>query len=148
MSECVKAGGAKMNYWKQFAEILELELEQEFVLTDVDGNTKGELIYKFTEDGLLYKSPTLVKWSKSSSGTILRLLNGDYKVVSKPWKPKKGEQYWSYSVKSRQACCGMFGEYVKDYACWKLGNCFKTSEEAQSKGKEIMEQIKKEYEEA
>ena len=31
-----------MNYWKQFAEILSLELEQEFVLTDVDGNTIGQ----------------------------------------------------------------------------------------------------------
>ena len=29
-----------MNKWKQFAEILELDLEQEFLLTDVDGNTK------------------------------------------------------------------------------------------------------------
>ena len=27
-----------MNYWKQFAEILSLELNQEFVLTGVDGN--------------------------------------------------------------------------------------------------------------
>ena len=54
-----------MNYWKQFAEMLKLELEQEFVLTDVDGNTKGELIYKFTEDGLLYKSQTVDKQSKN-----------------------------------------------------------------------------------
>ena len=26
-----------MNYYKQFAEMLGLELEQEFVITDVDG---------------------------------------------------------------------------------------------------------------
>ena len=137
-----------MNYWKQFAEMLGLELEQEFLLTDVDGNTKGELIYKFTEDGLLYKSPTLVKWSKSSSGTILRLLNGDYKVVSKPWKPKYGEQYWSYSTKSNGTCCNTFWEFIENYAMWKSGNCFRTEEEAKTKGKEIMEQIKEEYEES
>ena len=135
-----------MNYYKQFAEMLGLELEQEFVLTDDDGNRKDKYTYKITEDGLLYKSPTF-NWAISSLGTIGKLLDGDVKAVPKPWKPKKGEQYWSYSVKRSQACCGMFGEYVKDYACWKLGNCFKTREEAQSKGKEIMEQIKKEYEE-
>ena len=137
-----------MNYYKQFAEMLGLELEQEFLLTDADGKRKDVYTYKITEDGVLYKSPTFVNWSVNSLGTVGKLLNGDVKAVPKPWKPKYGEQYWSYSVKSRQACCGMFGEYVKDYACWKLGNCFKTSEEAQSKGKEIMEQIKKEYEEA
>ena len=137
-----------MNYWKQFAEILELELEQEFVLTDVDGNTKGELIYKFTEDGLLYKSPTLVKWSKSSSGTILRLLNGDYKVVSNPWKPTKGEKYWYYSDTCKLAICVYWEDTARDLSFWELGNCFRTKEEAETKGKEIMEQIQKEYEDA
>ena len=137
-----------MNYYKQFAEMLGLELEQEFILTDADGKRKDVYTYKITEDGVLYKSPTFVNWSVNSLGTVGKLLNGDVKAVPKPWKPKYGEQYWSYSVKRSKACCGMFGEYVKDYACWKLGNCFKTSEEAQSKGKEIMEQIKEEYEES
>ena len=138
-----------MNYWKQFAEMLGLELGQEFVITDVDGNIKGELTYKFTEDGLLYKSPTLVNWSKSSSGTIVRLLlNGDYKVVSKPWKPKYGEQYWSYSTKINGTCCNTFWELIENYAMWESGNCFRTEEEAKTKGKEIMEKLVKEYEEA
>ena len=137
-----------MNKWKQFAEIFELDLEQEFLLTDVDGNTKGELIYKFTEDGLLYKSPTLVKWSKSSSGTILRLLNGDYKVVSKPWKPKNEEKHWYYSDVFEEATCITWYSSFLNLLLWKTGNCFKTKEEAEAKGKDIMEQIQKEYEEA
>ena len=137
-----------MNKWKEFAEMLGLELEQEFVLTDVDGNTKGELIYKFTEDGLLYKPPTLVNWSKSSSGTIVRLLNGDYKVATKPWKPKKGEKYLYYSNYFDEASSCIWTDGVSDLLLWKVGNCFRTKDEANTKGKEIMEQIKKEYEEA
>ena len=137
-----------MNNWGKFAEMLGLELEQEFVLTDVDGNTKGELIYKFTEDGLLYKSPTLVKWSKSSSDTILRLLNGNYKVVTKPWKPKKGETYWFFSYSMKQKMSSKWGDGTYDLILWNAGNCFRTKEEAETKGKEIMEQIQKEYEEA
>ena len=137
-----------MNYWKQFAEMLGLELEQEFRLVNPDGTKIDNDLYKIREDGLFYKKRKDGAWLSEPSTTLSSLLQGLCKAVPKPWKPKYGEQYWSYSVKSRQACCGMFGEYVKDYACWKLGNCFKTSEEAQSKGKEIMEQIKKEYEEA
>ena len=141
-----------MNYYKQVAEMLGLELEQEFVLTDVDGNIKGnikgELTYKFTEDGLLYKSQTLVNWSKSSSGTILRLLNGDYKVATKPWKPKYGDEYWRRSSMRGFVSSAIWLDDVIDLCGWKSGNCFKTREEAETKGKEIMEQIMKEYEEA
>ena len=137
-----------MNYWKQFAEMLGLELEQEFRLVNPDGTKIDNDLYIIREDGLFYKTRKEDDWHSEPPTTLSSLLKGLCKAVPKPWKPKYGEQYWSYSVKSRQACCGMFGEYVKDYACWKLGNCFKTSEEAQSKGKEIMEQIKKEYEEA
>lgn len=138
-----------MNYYKQFAEMLGLELEQEFVLTDVDGNTKGELIYKVTEDGLLCKNTILANWAKSPSGTIARLLNGDYKVVTKPWKPKKGDIYSYYinstyfdGINSRR-----WTDEDLDLLLWKSGNCFKTEEEAKTKGKEIMEKIQKEYEE-
>ena len=137
-----------MNYWKQFAEMLGLELEQEFRLVNPDGTKIDNDLYIIREDGLFYKTRKEDDWHSEPPTTLSSLLKGLCKAVPKPWKPKYGEQYWSYSVKSRQACCGMFGEYVKDYSCWKLGNCFKTSEEAQSKGKEIMEQIKKEYEEA
>lgn len=134
-----------MTYWKQFAEMLGLELEQEFVITDLDGKRKDTITYKFTEDGLFSKANDL-----SGKETLMLdlLLSGKYKAVPKPWKPKYGEQYWIYSFKSNQAWCTFFENYAEDYACWKLGNCFKTSEEAQSKGKEIMEQIKEEYEEA
>ena len=137
-----------MKYWKKFAEMLGLELEQEFVLTDDDGHRNDKYTYKLTEDGLLHKSPTLVKWSKSSSGTILRLLNGDYKVVTKPWKPKKGGTYWffSYSLKQKMSSKWVDGTY--DLILWNAGNCFRTKEEAETKGKEIMEQIQKEYDEA
>lgn len=137
-----------MNYYKQFAEMLGLELEQEFVITDLDGKRKDTITYKFTEDGVLYKSPPFTNWSINSLGTIGSLLNGDVKAVPKSWKPKYGEQYWSYSFRSNQARCSLFGDYVEDYAIWKSGNCFRTEEKAKTKGKEIMEKLVKEYEEA
>ena len=137
-----------MNNWGKFAEMLGLELEQEFVLTDVDGNIKDKYTYKITEDGLLCKNTILVNWAKSPSGTIARLLNGDYKVVTKPWKPKKGEMYfYSNSTYFDGINSIVWIGGVLDLLLWKVGNCFKTREEAETKGKEIMEQIQKEYEE-
>ena len=145
----VKVGGATMNYWKQFAEMLKLELEQEFVLTDVDGNRKNELTYKITEYGPLCRSLIVNDWLTVSLITFKKIMDGDYKVVTKPWKPKKGETYWYYP---NPIHFGVINSYVwnddlTDLLFWKAGNCFKTEEEAATKGKEIMEQIKKEYEE-
>ena len=138
-----------MNNWEKFAEILGLELEQEFVLINVDGNRKNEYIYKITEDGLLYKMPTqYVNWSNSSSGTIVKLLNGNCKALAKPWKPKNGETYWYFRIKREEAFLTTWCYDGLDLCRWKAGNCFKTREEAEAKGKEIMEKIQKEYEEA
>lgn len=38
-----------MNYWKQFAEMLGLELGQEFVLTDSYGKRKDGYTYQITK---------------------------------------------------------------------------------------------------
>lgn len=135
-----------MNYYKKFAEMLGLELEQEFVLTDVDGNRKDKYTYKITEDGLLYKSPTF-NWAISSLGTIGKLLDGDVKAVPKPWKPEKGERFWAYLYGLERANSTGWDCGTYDLLLWKVGNCFKTREEAEAKGKEIMEQIQKEYDE-
>lgn len=137
-----------MNYYKQFAEMLGLELEQEFVLTDDDGKRKDVYTYKITEDGVLYKSPTFVNWSVNSLGTVGKLLNGDVKAVPKPLKLEVGEIHWHYSVTLKRAVTRKWCNGNYDLLLWKCGNCFKTEKEANAKGKEIMEQIKKEFEEA
>lgn len=137
-----------MNYYKQFAEMLGLELEQEFVLIDADGNRKNKYTYKFTKDGVLYRSPTFTNWSVNSLGTIGSLLNGDVKAVPKPWKPKEDEKYWYYlGMFDRGTRCTWLNS-ATDLMLWKVGNCFKTKEEAEAKGGEIIEALLKEYEEA
>ena len=136
-----------MKYYKKFAEMLGLELEQEFVLTDDDGNRKDKYTYKITEDGLLYKSPTF-NWAISSLGNIGKLLDGDVKAVPKPWKPKKGDEYWRCSSIRGFVSSDIWLDDVIDLCGWKSGNCFRTEEEAETKGKEIMEKLVKEYEEA
>lgn len=137
-----------MNYWKQFAEMLGLELGQEFVLTDSYGKRKDGYTYQITKNGILYKSQINDDWYGERSETIERLLEGYDKAVPKPWKPKKDERYWYYTETLDQAIFHDWFDLNYELCLWKLGNCFKTREEAETKGKEIMEQIHKEYEEA
>lgn len=136
-----------MNYYKQFAAMLGLELGQEFSLIgfeeEVDENT-----YKITEDGIYYQAIQHDTWWVEPYKTLDSLLMGEVKVLPKPWKPKDGEPYWKWATDVELAQFKRWNGVSTDFACWKLGNCFKTSEEAKTKGKEIMKAIQKEYEEA
>lgn len=137
-----------MNYYKQFAEMLGIELEQEFNLTAADGTKVDNDLYKITENGLFYKKRKDGVWLTEPSTTLSSLLQGLCKAVPKPWKPSEGYKYWWYSIAWNQAIDNEFNSSIGDLLHWKVGNCFKTKEEAETKGKEIIEQIQKEYEEA
>lgn len=136
-----------MKYWKQFAEMLGLELGEKFELTYDDG-TINEDTYKIEEDGFYYKNKQSEDWFAEPSTTVNKLINGYCKAVPKPWKPEKGEAYWHYSKVWGQATFRKWEGTIDDLCTWKCGSCFRTEEEANTKGKEIMEQLKKEYEEA
>ena len=128
--------------------MLGLELEQEFNLTNADGKKINYASYKITENGLCFKGTTNGAWNSEASIFLKNLLSGDYKAVPKPWKPSEGYKYWWYSIAWEQAIDNEFNSSIGDLLHWKVGNCFKTKEEAETKGKEIMEQIMKEYKEA
>ena len=135
-----------MNYYKQVAEMLGVELGEEFRLKENKTKNIVRPRYKITqEEGLMYS----VNRNEFDRSTILiSIINGSYSVVKLPWKPKKDEMYWFYGISLEQASWATWRLNSGDFCRWKTGNCFRTEEEAQSKGKEIMEQIRKEYEEA
>lgn len=97
---------------------------------------------------MCFKGTANGAWHSESSIFLKNLLSGDYKVVPKPWNPKDGEAYWKWDTYVEMAQFKRWNGSSMDFACWKLGNCFETSVGAQSKGKEIMEKLKKEFEEA
>lgn len=137
-----------MNYWKEFAKMLGLELEEEFFLIKPNGKRVSDEVLKFAEDGMYYKETTTRTWHGAPSSTLWLILNGAYKAVPKPWKPTCGESYWYYSEASDEEYCVMWKGEFSDLLIWKAGNCFRTEKEAATKGKEVMEAIHKEYEEA
>lgn len=134
-----------MNYYKKIAEMLGVELGEEFRVKDCKANELNTSRYKITqEEGIVY-SMDGEKWCRSA--LLMSIINGSYIVVKLPWKPKKGDIYWYYSVSSNQAISTKWIDGFDDLLLWKVGNYFKTKGKAETKGKEIMEQIIKEFEE-
>ena len=133
-----------MNYYKQVAEILGVELNEEFRLKNKDGSIL-KFKYKITEfSGLLFKG--INEWMKS--GYIDKIISGDLTIVKLPWKLKCDEFYYYYSPCTGITYQERWNNTSSDYCMWKIGNCFRTREEAETKGKEIMESIEKEYRES
>lgn len=137
-----------MTYYKQFAEMLGLELEQEFSLIKSDGEKVDDDLYKITEDGIFYQKEKNGFWLSEPSSTLSCLLKGSYKAVPKPWKPKKGEAYWFYSETLQHVFSSEWTGSLCDLLYWKSGNFFKTKKEANEKGYVFWKELEKEYEKA
>lgn len=135
-----------MNYYKEIAEMLGVELGEEFRLKENKTKNIVRPRYKITqEEGLMY-SVNRNEFARST--LLLSIINGNYSVVKLPWKPKEGDRYYYYSASNGLVNYARWDDLCSELILWKVGNCFKTEEKARTKGKEIMEQIKKEYEEA
>lgn len=132
-----------MNYYKQVAKMLGVELNEEFDINYMNGYR-----YQLTEDGLMFKDKSRTTWLVYSSPILSKLLRGDYSIVKLPWKPKNGEHYYVYSTYHKTVIETKWLGVTEDLLYWNIGNCFRTREEASKKGKEIMEKIEKEYRES
>lgn len=135
-----------MNYYEEISRMLGVELGEEFSLK---GNYTGDINrprYKITQEAGLMYTITGMKWSRST--LMLAIIDGIYSVVKLPWKPRNGELYWHYSEAWKEGISCDWESGFNDLLLWKAGNCFRTEEEATAKGKEIMKQIRKEFEES
>lgn len=133
-----------MNYYKQIAEMLGVELNEEFILENIYGNRYNECTYMFTELGLLHSCST----GFDKSYLLDTVIKGTLIVKKLPWKPEKGRPYWYYSEGWKEATINNWDDDLFDLLTWKVGNCFPTKEEAEEKGKVALEQVRKEFEES
>lgn len=132
-----------MNYYKKVAEMLNLEMYERFKLKSSDGIDCYGGTYYFSEDGLkCLDSPLNNNWVLAS------ILFGKAEIVKLPWKPRKGRNYWYYNAQTENPYKKEWNGGYYDLLRWKAGNCFRTREEASIEGKENIEQIQKEFEEA
>ena len=79
-----------MNYMKQIAEMLGVELGEKFKSTRKDTVLLSE--FYITDNGLYEQIPNQ---SPMLNSPILKdLLIGERKIIKLPWKPKGGESYY------------------------------------------------------
>ena len=116
-----------MNYMAEVAKMLGVELGEEF---DVD--VHGTIVKaKITKDDI-YLLDGQSCFSGYNSSTLLRnLLRGNYSVKRKPLKPKKNEEYWTVMRDGEVFLATWLNDLI-DIHCYKLGNCYRTKEEAET----------------
>ncbi len=136
------------NLIPQIAQMLGLQLGEEF---KVKGD--NELIYRLTNDGLKLTHDSGIELADvSAKVAFAALLNGKDEIIKLPWKPKAGEQYYSFGGR-------FFGDptvwivvdviwqgLAYDVAMFDKGWVYRTKEEAESALPRVAAEMGVEYE--
>lgn len=132
-----------MNYMKQIAEMLGVEMGERFRVRPTERCNPGDDTYMIDENGVkrLQKRMNDTEFGYRDDETLNRLLNGFDKIVKLPWKPKKDEMYHFIDPQG-----GIFpGKWHSDFcdiALYAMGNCFRTKAEAKAHKEEMLKKMK------
>lgn len=118
-----------MNYMKDIAALLGVELNEEFYL--ISGKfIMSEPLYRLTTDGLeIYCNYT---W-ETDNANLPSLLKGYWQIQRPPFKPKFEETYWTldYTPENEIKAVEYVWKYwTYDYLAYYNGLCFRTEQEA------------------
>ena len=120
-----------MNYMKQVAEMLGVEMGERFNISGWNESTK----FYITEEGLMREGFTAPRRKAFD-----KLLTGEAEIIKEPWKPKEGEEYYFVGVNEKILHTNF--EVTMDYAMLLMGNCFRTPKDAKAHKDEVMAKFK------
>lgn len=134
------------NLIPNIARMLGVEVGEEFKV-----KSDGDLTYIFTNDGLKVTFAGGIKISPMSiNSALVALVTGKDEIVKLPWKPKKGEGYWTFNVffgSGKWAVASFaWGDEVFDKAVLKAGWAYRTREEAEAALPKVAAEMGVEYE--
>lgn len=124
------------NIIPEIAKLLSVEIGEEFKL---EGIFRG--VFRFSDKQLEWKiTEDKTEWgeSMSSLGTIVTYND---KIVKLPWKPKVGENYFTYFGTEFTIVDCSWQEFATQYSLLKNGCIFRTEEEALKKRPEIYKEL-------
>lgn len=124
-----------MNKFKEVAALFGLELGEEFNVRFENGVLVPYCLLKFNDDGLIDCNGV------TTVALLIGLIKGDVTVEKLPWKPKLGEMYW-YVFNKKEVSTTRNSNEIFDSMCFKLGNYFKTKEEAEQNKDRISSMLK------
>jgi len=110
-----------MNYIPQIAEMLGVEMGEEFDIVEGGSNP-----YRFTSDGLVGIGDTTTPYAMS------KLLTGEYTIQKRPWKPKEDDHYLYYDKAGYLKPSVFYSYSTFDHYNVTYGNCFPTEREAKA----------------
>lgn len=124
-------------------KMLGVELGEEFKV-----DKYGEMTFKFAENMLVARAGFKgAKWGITYV-VLSELLGGNVEIIKLPWKPKKGDVYFSFALLGdkwvvRPLWCGGF---PNEYALLEKGWVYRTCEEAQAALPKVAKELGVEYE--
>lgn len=124
------------NYMPEVARMLGVEIGEEFDVIYETGQKSDWGPYKITRDGLVDESGN---WTLNETA-IFNLLKGNYSLQKRPWRPKKGELFWTINGKGNVEKYHFLNDMC-DLALLNMGNCFPTKKAAKAAVPEILEKF-------
>lgn len=119
------------NYMEQVAKMLGVELYEEFEIVFPVSYT-CHATAMFTDEGIKVISTDVYDSYNFKAYVLTHLLNGNYGIKRKPWKPKDGEEYYCIEMLYGDAVCNHWRGLWMDVMYYKVGNCYRTKEEAEA----------------
>ena len=129
------------NLIPEIAKMLGVELGEEFKVNLNGWNNT----YRFNNNGLYGRTQT-EKWIAYPELFCL-LTTGNAEIVKQRWKPKEGEDYYSFSCYHKWCVWQQqWSNHPFDVALWEKGWAFRTREEAEAALPKVAAEMGVEYE--
>ena len=131
------------NLIPEIAKMLGVELGEVFKIKGREG-----AIYKFIVDGLLVSDDDAEKVYTTTHMPLVGLVRGDIEIVKLPWKPKKGDAYFTFELLDGKWVVRSFwwGGFPNEYALLDKGWVYRTCKEAQAALPKVAAEMGVEYE--
>ena len=135
------------NLIPEICKMLGVELGEEFKIKGYE-----EWSYKFDNDrGIMFKHNDDVKMPVAPVSVyvaFLALLRGGCEIIKLPWKPKKGETYFTFDRIGNKWSTNSYwwGDFPDEYALLDKGWVFRTKEEAEDALPKVAAEFGVEYE--
>ena len=120
-----------MNHMYEVAKFLGVELYEAFTITFPPPSTHHAVVM-LTEAGAKVIDTDVFDVLNFNSYLLERLIKGTYgieRICSKYWKPKFNDKYYSIGVDGTVEDGTWLNDFL-DYTLYKVGNCYRTVEEA------------------
>lgn len=132
------------NLIPEICKMLGVELGEEFKIKGYNGVT-----YRFANDGLrLTHDDGSRKFDTTANMALIDLLSGIAEIIKLPWKPKKGDTYYTFELLGDKwgVRSSWWGGSPDEYALLEKGWIYRSQEEAEAALPKVAKEMGVEYE--